>query len=126
MGKNRRCGRFVQLPHKLLNDPDYIELSNKAKVLLVDVIYQYNGNNNGDLSITLRILSKRGWNSNSQIASAKNELISRKWIELTRMGGRNKPSLFAMTWKRIDYCGGKLGNKRRTGPTRILGRKLKS
>ncbi|SVE40091.1 uncharacterized protein METZ01_LOCUS492945, partial [marine metagenome] len=34
-----------------MNDPDYIELSNKAKVLLVDVIHQYNGNNNGDLSI---------------------------------------------------------------------------
>lgn len=126
MGKYRRCGRFVQLPHKLLNDPDYIELSNKAKVLLVDVIYQYNGNNNGDLSITLRILSKRGWNSNSQITAAKNELITSNWIELTRMGGRNKASLFALTWRRIDYCGGKLGNKMRTGPTRILGKKLKS
>ena len=52
--KNRKeTGRFAQLPHVVLNSADYISLSYKSKALLVDLVYQYNGKNNGDLTAAL-------------------------------------------------------------------------
>ena len=55
--KNRKeTGRFAQLPHVVLNSADYISLSYKSKALLVDLVYQYNGKNNGDLTAALGFL----------------------------------------------------------------------
>jgi hypothetical protein len=39
---------------------------------------------------------------------AKNELIEKDVIIVTRQGGLNKCSLYAVTWFQIDECNGKL------------------
>ena len=42
------------------------------------------------------------------LQKAKNELIEKDVIRVTRQGGRNKCSLYAVTWFQIDECNGKL------------------
>ena len=46
--------------------------------------------------------------SNLRKSKAKNELIERGFIAVSRQGGRNKCSLYAVTWQPIDDCKGKL------------------
>ena len=100
--------RFLLLPYEMLISEAYASLSNKAVKCLVDIAAQFNGKNNGDLSCTLKLMKKLGWNSNSQITSAKKELMEKGFIVLTRQGGMNKCSLYAITWMPIDECNGKL------------------
>lgn len=107
--KNRtNTGSFLALPHELLSSNAYISLTNKAVKCLLDISAQYKGKNNGDLSCTPKLMKKLGWNSNSQLESAKNELLEKGFIVLTRQGGRNKCNLYAITWQPIDECKGKL------------------
>jgi len=102
---------FVRLFHSLLDSPRYIVLSHTAKTLLVDVARHYNGRNNGDLAITPKVMKKRGWRSNSTLRRALRELLDTELLMLTRQGGRNKCSLYALTWLPVDECGGKLDIK---------------
>lgn len=107
--KNRKeLGSFLALPHEMLSSPAYISLSNKAVKCLIDISAQYKGKNNGDLSCTIKLMSDRGWSSKSQLALARDELLEKGFIVYARRGGRNKCSLFAITWQPIDECKGKL------------------
>ena len=110
--KNRKeSGRFAQLPHVVLNSADYISLSYKSKALLVDLVYQYNGKNNGDLTAALGFLKKRGWVRSATLSSAANELLEANLIIRTREGRFQNPysrcALYAITWQPINECEGK-------------------
>ena len=105
-GKSK--GHFVQLFSYMLTSEQYASLSSKAVKLLVDVLEQYNGNNNGDLCVTLSVMKKKGWRSSGTLQAAKNELVEKGWLELTRQGGRHKCSLYAVSLHPINECGGKL------------------
>ena len=84
-------------------------LSPKAFVLLDNLTAQYNGDNNGDLTAAKKILRLYGWSeSNSAIDQAKYELLAKGFIQQTRQGGKNKASLYAVTWIKINDCDGKL------------------
>ena len=75
----------------------------------IDLGYQYNGYNNGDLCASLSVMRKRGWNSNQQLAKALKELLERNLIVQTKQGGLNLgPNLYAITWQPINECNGKL------------------
>ena len=69
---------------------------------------QYNGNNNGDMCVTWKVAKRRGWKSSGTLHDAKQELVDKGWLELTRQGGKNQCSLFAVSLYPIDECGGKL------------------
>lgn len=112
---------FLALPHKVLNSDDYLSLSPRAVKLLIDISVQYNGKNNGDLCICLSIMKTRGWTSNDQLKKAKDELIKKEFIKLTRQGGRRIPNLYAITWQPIDECDGKLD----VSHTRLAPRKFR-
>lgn len=107
--KGRRdCGSFLALPHSLLRHPVVAALSPRATKLLLDVAVEYNGQNNGDLNAVLSRLKHRGWRSSSQLALAKRELLSVGLLVQTRQGGLNIPSLYALSWQKLDECAGKL------------------
>jgi hypothetical protein len=110
---------FVMLQKRVLESAEYARLSSKGVKLLVDVLAQYNGRNNGDLCLALGIMKKRGWRSSSTLHDAKNELIKGGWIELTRQGGRNRCSLFAVSMYSIDECGGKHDRRPTTKPSNL-------
>ncbi|MCH2160101.1 MAG: hypothetical protein MK096_15130 [Oleiphilaceae bacterium] len=120
-GQKKR--RFVMLPLDVLNHDDYISLSMKSKVLLVDVLRQYQGYNNGDLSITLSVMKKSGWTSNASLTAAKNELINAGLLVLTRQGGRNQCSLYGVTFQSIDGCSNKLEVPPTSSPLRAFSKK---
>lgn len=90
-------------------------LSHKAAHLLDNLIAQYDGKNNGDLSAAPKIMKLYGWNSQGSVYGALIELLALGFIEQTRQGGRNQCSLYAVTWLAIDECDGKLDVK----PTRV-------
>ena len=99
---------FLSLPHNVLDHDSFRTLSPRATKLLIDIAAQYRGCNNGDLCAPLSVMRKRGWKSNDQLFKARNELLDRELILTSRQGGRNKASLFALTWLQIDDCKGKL------------------
>lgn len=90
-------------------------LSHMAAHLLDNLIAQFDGKNNGDLSVAPKIMKLYGWNSQGSINKALTELLAMGFIEQTRQGGRNKCSLFAVTWLSIDDCKNKLD----VSPTRV-------
>jgi len=99
---------FLRIPKHIVDHGDFRTLSCRATKLLIDLLAQYRGYNNGDLAATLTMMRERGWNSSDQLQKAKNELIEKDWIIVTRQGGRNKCSLYAVTFFSIDECNGKL------------------
>jgi hypothetical protein len=60
-------------------------------------------------------MQERGWHSKETLQNALEELRHYGFLTLTRQGGRNLCSLFAVTWWAIDDCGGKLD----VGETRV-------
>jgi hypothetical protein len=90
-------------------------LSHMAAHLLDNMFAQFNGSNNGDLSAAPKIMKLYGWNSQGSINKALTELLTLGFIEQTRQGGRNKCSLYAVTWLKIDDCKGKLD----VNPTKV-------
>ena len=101
-------GSFLSLPHALLNSTSFSSLSPRATKFLIDIAAQYKGINNGDLCAPLSLMKKRGWNSSDQLFKAKDELIDRGLIMVSRQGGLNQCNLYAITWQPIDECKGKL------------------
>ncbi|WP_125181311.1 hypothetical protein [Thiohalobacter thiocyanaticus] len=74
----------------------------------MDLSYQYRGSNNGDLCAAWAIMQKRGWLSRVTLGKAIRELKDTGFIVVSRQGGKNKASLYALTWEGIDECDGKL------------------
>ena len=107
--KGRRDQRsFVQFPHHMLRHPRFHQLSGWACKLLLYLASQYRGTNNGDLQATTRLATGAGWTSKASLAKALQELEIAGFIVKARQGGRNRCSLYALTWFAVDECGGKL------------------
>jgi len=98
----REDGRFMGIPHVVLDHPDYIGLSTKAKALLVEIAYQYNGRNNGDMTVAFKILKERGWKRNATISEGVKELMNANLVVRTREGQFQNPfsrcALYALSW----------------------------
>ena len=99
---------FVMFPHDVMEHETFMSLSPRATKLLMDIASQYRGNNNGDLCAPFKLMKKRGWNSSDQLNRAKKELVSSGLVMVSRRGGLNKASLYALTWFPIHECNGKL------------------
>jgi hypothetical protein len=111
--RNKTKGRqesdcFFALPRRIIRGPEYARLSAHAVKLLVDLGAQYYGSNNGDLCASWTLMRERGWRSKATLHRAIKELRTANWIVVARQGGRNKPSLYALTFRRINECNGKL------------------
>jgi hypothetical protein len=107
--KGRRdYGRFIALPLHILNSTPYIVLPIHAKQLLIDLFMQFNGKNNGDFCAAWSMMIKRSWRSRQTLHRSLGALISAGFIIKTRQGGRNRASLYGITWLGIDVCKGKL------------------
>ena len=107
--KRSKGHRFLSTPYHVWDHPRYIALSDKAKVLLQDLLGQYRGFNNGDLTIVRSIMLARGWVSNDKLYKARDELLEAGFIAVARLGGMHRrPMLYALTWLNVDECNGKV------------------
>ena len=102
------AGGFVSFYHCVLSSQAMKNLSPYGTKLLVDLLSQYKGQNNGDLTATYSILQQRGWHSKGTLSRAIKELIAAGLIEVSRQGGRHQCSLYALTFYAVDECKGKL------------------
>ena len=114
-GRKEGGGRFVAIPHVVMDSEAWRACSHVAIALLLELARQYNGRNNGDLCAVLSLLKERGWTSSETIHTALKELrhyglivLTRQGGLLMRTGGRRTPSLYAIAWQPIDPCEGKL------------------
>jgi hypothetical protein len=97
-------GRHIRIPYRILNTEQWASLSPHAVKLLTDLLWQYYGNNNGALAPCWTLMRPRGWRSSSTLHNAKNELLDKGFIVVTRQGSkrRGNPTLVAITWNGID------------------------
>ena len=109
--RRRQHGRktdhsFLAIPHYILRSPEFGALGPWAHKLLIELAGNYNGKNNGNLSAAFSVLRKRGWNSPGTLNDAISQLLESGWLVRTRHGGKNRCSLYALTWWPIDSCEG--------------------
>lgn len=96
-------GSYTNMPHALLQHPNWLDASPGAIKLFMYLASQYRGHNNGDLSCSFTTMKKFGWSSNERLADAIEELLARGLIVRTRIGAtRGACHLFAMTFRPID------------------------
>jgi hypothetical protein len=100
-------GSYTPLVHVVLDSVALMGASHTARSLLLELMRQHTGSNNGHLHLAQGWLRKRGWKSGDTIQRAKVELLQRELIVQTRQGGLNAgPCLFALTWLPItNYIG---------------------
>jgi hypothetical protein len=92
------------MPHILLQHEAVMNLSPNAHKTLNYLVSQYKGKNNGDLDICETNARSRGLKmSAASLRRGANELEKAGVIEKTRQGGRNRNSLYALSWKNVDY-----------------------
>lgn len=107
--REKRGGEnFIALPHIVIRSQSFAGLTRPETKLLCDMLAQYNGHNNGDLCATFSVMRKRGWKSEGTLHAARRGLERKDWIQVTRQGGRNTCTLYALTFYAIDECNGKL------------------
>lgn len=107
--KRNVTGRFVGVPLFVIETEIYVKLSLLAKCLLYELCAQYNGRNNGYLSLTRNDLALRGFVSPPSTQNAVSTLVESGLIIKTRQGGiakgrggKHTCSLYAITWYPID------------------------
>jgi hypothetical protein len=105
--KGRGEASFLRLPHYILKSQEFGNLSGNAVKLLLELCAPYKGFNNGDLSCAFSQLKDRGWKSSGTLAKAIRELRMAGFIVQSRQGGKNRCSLYAITWWNVDPCPGK-------------------
>ena len=106
-GKNRL--QFFKALHAITDHPDYIALTYTQRALLWDVARQFNGYNNGDLTLAPKVMKKWNWTKDT-ISRNKEALVDRGWLVITGCKRVRKGNcyLYALSWLDIDECGGKL------------------
>jgi hypothetical protein len=74
-------------------------------MLMFDLLAQYNGFNNGDLSAAWTVMKPRGWRSEATLNKAKKQVLASGLVVETRKGQRpNKCSLYGLTFYTMDEC----------------------
>jgi len=105
--RDRDGGRFLALPHVVLESEAFKSLTGQQVKLLLDIAMQLTvGNaNNGRLQASWRYLSEdRGWTSKDPIKRSLGVLQDRGLIFCTRQGRLpNKTSWFAVTWAPLHH-----------------------
>ena len=106
--KGKRVARpYKQLPNEVIQSEQFKKLSGNAMKVLMHLLAQYRGSNNGDLSAPKSAAADYGLSVNTW-EKAKRELLQARCIEISRVGETRKCHLYALTFFAIDECGSKL------------------
>ena len=100
-------GPYSTIPWSVIDSVSFKGSSDKAKALLLALMRQHNGSNNGHLHLAKKWLYNQGWTCDESNRKACRELLERGLIIQTRWGGLNMgPNWFALTWHTIsNYVG---------------------
>lgn len=98
-------GAAFLIPITLFRHENFTRLSPWGHKLLMDVARQYSGYNNGYLCASRTLMRPCGWKSTDTLQRAVEELEHYGLLLRTRQGGRNRATLHALSWRRIDDKG---------------------
>ena len=90
---------FVGIERTVMDSVAFVSLSKLARALYLDLRRQFNGHNNGDITIADSVLSRYGW-SHSSVHKALKEIVEHRLMIRSRKGGVTaptavRPSLYA-------------------------------
>jgi len=95
-------GRFLAIPHRVLNSVAYRRQKFAAKSLLIDIAAQFNRSNNGHLRSSMSFLKPLGWSSSATVRKALTALEESCLIYQTAQGKfPNDANLWAITWQAL-------------------------
>lgn len=84
--KGKRVARpYKQLPNEVIQSEQFKKLSGNAMKVLMHLLAQYRGSNNGDLSAPKSAAADYGLSVNTW-EKAKRELLQARFIEISRVG----------------------------------------
>lgn len=106
----------ITFPNRCLVHPNFKSLSGLACKMLFELGSQFKAYNNGDLQATWKLLKPNGWVSKQSIQNSIEELERAGWIVRTRQGGRNRCSLYAITFQPV------YGNSKLDAPWSVRGK----
>ena len=93
---------YAAIEHRVIDSPAFADLSHSSIRLLLIMVRQLNGTNNGQLQATWSYCKTRGFGSENTLRVAIAELISHGFIYRTRSRGPNKQwAKYAVTWVSI-------------------------
>lgn len=100
-------GGYGAIPWAVIDSLSFKGATDRAKSLLIALMRQHNGSNNGRLHLAKKWLYNQGWTCDEGNRKACHELIERGLITKTKWGGLNMgANLFALTWYPItNYVG---------------------
>ncbi|MCY1292931.1 hypothetical protein [Pseudomonas sp. D(2018)] len=105
-------GTYAVIPHVVMDSEDFLAISGAALRVLLGLLRQFRGANNGNLSATIQQSRVWGVKSPSTLVIALQELMDRNLIIRTRDPKYCNPggicALYALSWLAIDECGGRL------------------
>lgn len=99
---------FAMMPKAMIQSPGYRALSFVARAVLVELLAQYNGENNGDLAATRTMAKEWGIGSAHTLQRALEDLVGSGWVIQSRSSLFSKHgarcALYAIAWMPIDEC----------------------
>ena len=105
----KRSERYALVPEEVMRSAAYAALPDFAKPTLFALACQYNGHNNGNLSLPYREAKALGVSAQWKLYAG---LRLCEWTDLVVCSRRGKldrgtklPSLFAFTWRGVDDTG---------------------
>lgn len=125
--KKSKTPPFAMLFLAMGQSANYRAMGPWSRCVLNELMMQYRGNNNGDLSATRTMAKDWGIASDNTLRKALAELESGGWIIQTRSSVFSRHgarcALYALSWFAIDECPGKDLEVR---PTRTPPRTIRS
>lgn len=105
-GELEPLGGFTAIPFDLFSSKGFKALSVEARALLLEVIGQYRGDNNGDLTPSIYVVGESLKWGKTRHAKAVAELRESRLIQITRYGKAGSSGiteLWALSWLPLDY-----------------------
>lgn len=101
-----RGERYALIPREVLESASYHALTDWARTVLIAILAQFNGANNGCLALPFSQARELGVSHQWKLYAGLRVLEAADLIVCTRRGhlerGTKLPSLYAMTWRGID------------------------
>ena len=98
--KGRSTGeRFIKLPHWMLKSEAWLYLGLTARCLLIEIWQRHNGQNNGEISYSVREAAKALRISKDTAMKYFRELEEKGFIEARQKGSFNQKIAMATEWE---------------------------
>lgn len=98
-GRSKSGGRFVALPHFLMETPAWRSLPAYERAALIEVAMIYDGTNNGYLDMGVRRLAERLNVSPNKASGCLRELVRRGFLEVTEASAFSRKDRTATSFR---------------------------